>query len=204
MLYTIVRILQNQDSYESEFEAKHEENKSNFQLLTKCVCAHCMVSRSFFLNWSSKQGTGSLVGGKSLVLNEVSRITLTGTIVFRLHNVIQTFTKYLPQLVCPYAVLQRKKSHEKGVYDKLTAGERDVHLCYICQTLINIFRCISDYRKSRDSAVGIATGYGLDDREVGVRVQAGSSIFSSPRRPDRLWGPPNLLSNGYWGLFSRG
>jgi hypothetical protein len=52
---------------------------------------------------------------------------------------------------------------------------------------------------SRDSVVGIATGYGLDDQEVGVRVTVGSRIFSSPRRPDRLWGTPNLLSNGYWG-----
>jgi hypothetical protein len=48
----------------------------------------------------------------------------------------------------------------------------------------------------RDSVVGIATSYGLDDREVGVRVP-GSRIFSSPRRPDRLWGPPSLLSNWY-------
>jgi hypothetical protein len=55
---------------------------------------------------------------------------------------------------------------------------------------------------SRDSAVGIATGYGLDDREVGVRVLVGSRIFSSPRRPDRRWGPPNLLSNGYRGVWS--
>jgi hypothetical protein len=41
---------------------------------------------------------------------------------------------------------------------------------------------------SRDTVVGIATGYGLDDRGVGVRVPVGSRIFSSPRRPDRLWG----------------
>jgi hypothetical protein len=57
--------------------------------------------------------------------------------------------------------------------------------------------------RSRDSSVGIATGYGLDDRDVPIRVPVGSRIFSSPRRPDRLWGPPSL-SNGYRGLFLRG
>jgi hypothetical protein len=40
--------------------------------------------------------------------------------------------------------------------------------------------------KSQDSVVGIATGYELDDRGVGVRVPVGSRIFSSPCRPDRL------------------
>jgi hypothetical protein len=44
---------------------------------------------------------------------------------------------------------------------------------------------------------GIAHGYELDDREVGVRVPVGSKIFSSPRRLDRLWGPLSLLSNDY-------
>jgi hypothetical protein len=38
---------------------------------------------------------------------------------------------------------------------------------------------------SRDSAVGMATGYGLDSSEVGVRVLAGARFFSAPRRPDR-------------------
>jgi hypothetical protein len=41
---------------------------------------------------------------------------------------------------------------------------------------------------SRDSSVGIATG-----RPSG-RIPVGSRIFSSSRRRDRLWGPPNLLS----------
>jgi hypothetical protein len=50
---------------------------------------------------------------------------------------------------------------------------------------------------SRDSAVGIATSYWLDDVEVPVPLE--SRIFTSPRRSDRLWGPPNLLFNGYRG-----
>jgi hypothetical protein len=55
----------------------------------------------------------------------------------------------------------------------------------------------------RDSVVGIATTYGLDDREVGIRIPVGSRIFSSPRRPGRLWSPSSLLSNEYRGLFPR-
>jgi hypothetical protein len=41
---------------------------------------------------------------------------------------------------------------------------------------------------SGDSVVGIATGYGLDDRGVGVRVPVGSRIFTSRSRPNWLWG----------------
>jgi hypothetical protein len=63
--------------------------------------------------------------------------------------------------------------------------------------------CPSSSVGSLDIAVVVTTGYGLDDRGVGVRVPVGSRIFSSPSRPDRLWGPPCLLSNGYWG-FPRG
>jgi hypothetical protein len=34
------------------------------------------------------------------------------------------------------------------------------------------------YTKSRDSSVGIATDYGLDDRVIGVRFLAGTGNFS--------------------------
>jgi hypothetical protein len=57
---------------------------------------------------------------------------------------------------------------------------------------------------NRDSVVGgIATGYGLDDRGVGVRVPVRGKIFSSLRRPYLLWGSPSHLSNGYQGIFLR-
>ena len=45
----------------------------------------------------------------------------------------------------------------------------------------------------RDSSVGIATGYGLDS--PGIESRWGGKIFRS--NPDRPWGPPSLLYNGY-------
>jgi hypothetical protein len=47
--------------------------------------------------------------------------------------------------------------------------------------------------RSRDSAVGIATGYWLDGRGIGLRVQVRVRFFYSPRRPDRFWNPLSLL-----------
>jgi hypothetical protein len=57
-------------------------------------------------------------------------------------------------------------------------------------------KSITDYKfigagahwEGRDSSVGIATRYGLDGPGIG-------EIFRS--RPDRPWGPPSLLYNGY-------
>jgi hypothetical protein len=66
------------------------------------------------------------------------------------------------------------------------------------------YRYIYFRKWSRDKTVGIATGYGLDDRGVGVRVPLGSRIFVSPSRADRFWGPPNLPSNGNRRLFPLG
>jgi hypothetical protein len=48
-------------------------------------------------------------------------------------------------------------------------------------------------------AVDIATGYELDDRGVGARVPAESTIFTSPYRPDRLWGEPNSIGGSLSG-----
>jgi hypothetical protein len=52
------------------------------------------------------------------------------------------------------------------------------------------------------SAGGIATGYGLDDQGVEVRVSVGDKFFPSPRRGDLLWNPPNLLLMGTGGSFT--
>jgi hypothetical protein len=47
------------------------------------------------------------------------------------------------------------------------------------------FETILDYHESRSSVVGIAAGYGLDDRGVGVRVPEWSRSLTSPYRPDQ-------------------
>jgi hypothetical protein len=51
-----------------------------------------------------------------------------------------------------------------------------------------------DYRWRAGIAQSIATGYGLGDQGVGVRVPVGARIFTSPCRSDRLLGPFSLLS----------
>ena len=45
------------------------------------------------------------------------------------------------------------------------------------------------------SVVGIATGYGPDSRTVRGSNPCGGEIFRTC--PDRSWGPPSLLYNGY-------
>jgi hypothetical protein len=54
---------------------------------------------------------------------------------------------------------------------------------------------------NRDSSVGIETGYGLDG--LGSIPGRSKRDFFTPQRPDRLWAPPNLLSDGYRGFFPR-
>jgi hypothetical protein len=59
---------------------------------------------------------------------------------------------------------------------------------------LDFFASSTNSINSRGSAVGLATGYGLEDQEVRVPVE--SRVFTPPYRPDRLWGQYNLLSNG--------
>jgi hypothetical protein len=61
---------------------------------------------------------------------------------------------------------------------------------------------ISVLRKLGYSTVGISTDQEQDSRGIGVRFLVGTRFFSSARGPARLWGPPNLLFNGYEGIFS--
>jgi hypothetical protein len=44
---------------------------------------------------------------------------------------------------------------------------------------------------------GIETGFWLDYREAGVRVPEMSRFFSALQRPNRLYNPHTLLSNGF-------
>jgi hypothetical protein len=57
-------------------------------------------------------------------------------------------------------------------------------------------------RYSPDSVVGIATGYGLNDRGVGVRVPAGARNFSTSFRP--VLGPTHPLVQCVPGVLSPG
>jgi hypothetical protein len=61
-------------------------------------------------------------------------------------------------------------------------------LRFIRSDLTKIINCIG-------GVVSVAIAFGLDNREVGVKVLVGSRILTSPYPPDQLWGPPNL-SNG--------
>jgi hypothetical protein len=53
---------------------------------------------------------------------------------------------------------------------------------------------------SRDSAVSIATSYGLNCCVVKVQVPLVKRFFSSPYCQRQSWGPFRLLSTVYWGV----
>jgi hypothetical protein len=54
--------------------------------------------------------------------------------------------------------------------------------------------CMSVYGLTTTVIIGSRYRYGLDGPHS---IPGSARFFSSLQRPDRLWGPPSLLSNGY-------
>jgi hypothetical protein len=50
--------------------------------------------------------------------------------------------------------------------------------------------------------IGVAMSYGAGRADS--IPGSGKIFFSTPQRPDPLWGPPSLLSNGYRGVKQQG
>jgi hypothetical protein len=74
-------------------------------------------------------------------------------------------------------------------------------------------KCVSKYLSQSgwatdalraDSAVGVATGYGLDGRKDGVRVSVGARFFSSSRCPERFGAHPASYPMGTGDSFPGG
>jgi hypothetical protein len=79
----------------------------------------------------------------------------------------------------------------------------DILIHLVC-VLIYVYTYIYTTYGSRDSVLGIATGYWVDGQEVGVRFLVGSRIFSSPHRPDRFWAHPSFYPMDTGGSFPEG
>jgi hypothetical protein len=79
--------------------------------------------------------------------------------------------------------LQHAENTTEGVKDEGTSRMPVVYV-HVGFNLFSVF--YRGLNRSRDSVVGIATSYGLDDRGVGVQVPVGVRILTSPNRPDRL------------------
>jgi hypothetical protein len=74
--------------------------------------------------------------------------------------------------------------------------------CRYGKSVVQILHCLElkstlVISKSRDSSVGIALGYGLDDRGSRVRFPVEAGNFSLPHSLS----PSSLLSNGYQWIF---
>jgi hypothetical protein len=71
--------------------------------------------------------------------------------------------------------------------------------------MITIKTIMSIFSMSRVSSIGIATGYGLDDRGAGVRFPAGAGNFSLHHRVQTGSGAhPAFYPMGTGGCFPRG
>jgi hypothetical protein len=76
-----------------------------------------------------------------------------------------------------------------------------VHVSYSESILKVSLNNIRKGKGSRDSAVGIVTGYVMDFPGLNP---GRTRIFSPPQREDRLWAPFSFLFNEYPGRFPSG
>jgi hypothetical protein len=99
----------------------------------------------------------------------------------------QQMSSYLERRIVRWKSANVSDEHGAFVFILVSTWACSSTLNVICSSKISVHfkRTIWHFIRSRDSVVGIATSYGLDDRGVGVRVLVGSRIFSSPNRPDR-------------------
>jgi hypothetical protein len=87
-----------------------------------------------------------------------------------------------------------------------------IHMCwrFYCIGIIKFipwqikYIKIPRWLRRRDSVIVIETGYGLDDKGIGVRVPVGSRTFSSPCRPVWIWVHPTFYEMSNEGSFRRG
>jgi hypothetical protein len=115
--------------------------------------------------------------------------------VFFFPPVLRRFNTHSSRYIFPFYLFHYRASRFSSAQTLINAIPRVNYPSFRISAHSNHFIIIISFFCCRDSAVGIAAGYGLDDRGAGVQVPVGSRIFSSPRRSDRLWGPPSLLFN---------
>jgi hypothetical protein len=101
--------------------------------------------------------------------------------------------KYIPL----WEILSHSTLDLSIIHNHWAASRYTTYLSKILLWYTSNFLCDTLYNKSRDSAVVIATGYGLEGRWVADRVLARARLFFFPRCPDRFRVPPRFLSSGY-------
>jgi hypothetical protein len=116
-------------------------------------------------------------------------------------TIIETFSYWY--IKDTYSKRLTKRTITDRLYNDITYLTFTSEIYTYYSAVLCILRCgsrkyerLSAIHFIRGRAVFIATGYGLDDRGVGVAIPEGSRIFTYPYRPDRLWGPTGPLSNG--------
>jgi hypothetical protein len=69
---------------------------------------------------------------------------------------------------------------------------------------VKLRRCVFFFTHNRDSSVGISTKLRAGRSRSRGLISGRVKTFSSPQRPDQLWGSPSLLYNRYRGVKRQG